>query len=422
MPEIQTTAPDGDCLIETQAITEDPKSGDLTFWATMVDKQKGPNRKGFIFDWDKPEDVDVRALQANPVILYHHDSEALPVGRIEKIAVTSRTVRSLNRIPGYPELEQIRRYVRDGYLKGVSIGFIPKVHSQVEDPKGGAGFFKPERIQSFEIVELSLCPVGAHPTALIEQSVEIAKGAERVKGEAESTMWEQRGDAEGAMMYSLAPAHNPQTRDNAPNQSFSPADHERGDTCAVWEIAKAGETKGRFEHHDAKRGPSKLRVQEQMAVLLGARGGVRLDKDALAAAYEHLARHYTEGAYGDPPALLDYTKEQLDAMADDGQIVIPGRAHDGVGALVDKLSELAGRLEASLTMQAAQRAERQPELPPQPTPPPVSEPARELTGAQSEALRNAVRAILQKDPEILAAIDPMAEAMLDVMRAKNRRT
>ena len=182
---------------EQQAIKEEKETGDLVFQAVAVDKNKRPNRLGFVFDWKSPGDVDVAALRKNPVLIWRHDSDELPVGRIEAIDVGSKRVKMTCRIPGYPELEQFRRWIRDGYLRGVSIGFYIRQAEPRDDDT--------LRIQKFEIVELSLCSIGAHETALIQQDSPLppAMAVERVCGDDSCRQWEE-GEEQGRKLYRLS--------------------------------------------------------------------------------------------------------------------------------------------------------------------------------------------------------------------------
>jgi len=151
--------------VQQQAVKVDAKTGDMVFEAIAVDRKRTPNRKGFVFDWKRPADVDVTALRANPVLLYRHDYDSLPIGRIDKIDVSRDRVRMTCRIPDYPELEEIRRYIKDGLLRAVSIGFY--IRESEEREVDGMQVLV---VRKLELVELSVCVLGAHETALIQQA------------------------------------------------------------------------------------------------------------------------------------------------------------------------------------------------------------------------------------------------------------
>jgi len=156
--------------VQVQPPREDPETGDVTFWATVVDTDRTPNRNGLVFDWDRPEDVKLANFLKNPVMLYAHDSCRLPIGRWEKVEVTDRRVRMFGRIPGgpdYADLKPIRVRVRDGYLKANSIGFYLLRWEEEKDRRTGEVLAL--KVKEFEIVECSPCSIGAHPSAVIGQ-------------------------------------------------------------------------------------------------------------------------------------------------------------------------------------------------------------------------------------------------------------
>lgn len=175
-----------------KGIRVDEKSGDLLFSAIAVDKNKKPNRNGWIFDWDKPSDVLVKNWQKNPVLLYQHSNGAFPIGWVDEVEVTDKAVLVEARIPNLaedPELAaydevivaQVRGAVRAGLIRAVSIGFY--LSTPTESVEGDE---RAQKIKSFEIVELSIVTIGAHETALIKQDTgdptEMRSAAEKFFG------------------------------------------------------------------------------------------------------------------------------------------------------------------------------------------------------------------------------------------------
>ncbi len=334
-------------------------NGDVVFWAVAVDKNRRPNRKGWVFDWQKPSDVDVRNLKRNPVLLYLHDNDLLPVGRIEEIVVTDRQVKMRCRIPGgpgYEGLETLRRWVTDGYLRAVSIGFYINKAEEMDIPGSEA---KAVRIRSFEIVELSLCPIGAHETALI-QDVGLA-GAE-VGALPEGATWEEETNSD-RVLYRLAldttytceciscgyrmetdkhcrdvkcpkcggemrRAERPGPGQQAERWKAIP--YSRHGKCPKAPEANNPDVKGGYKLPHHKPGGKKPTVvwrgvAAAMAVLFGARGGVKGVSDAeKRKGYNHLAEHYADFDK-EPPEYQDYSTEDLERLHDEGRIIIPGR-------------------------------------------------------------------------------------------------
>jgi len=252
-------------------------AGELTFWALAVDKQPTPNRNGFVFDWRSPADVDVSALRENGTVLYSHDADPLPVGRIEKIEVGPQAVRMFVRISAYPELEPLRRWVRDGYLRAVSIGFYLREAEEVDLP-GPDGAPQPAvLVRAFEIVELSLCSIGAHPTALIQRAPSgpvAAPGA-----------WRTEAGPDGTVLHRLS--------------LEAPAD-----PAPWWRRVDGAD----FD-----------RLRRAMARALGARGA---QPDARA--HAHLAGLYAAHNVRAPEFSAAYATEDLRALHEAGLILVPG--------------------------------------------------------------------------------------------------
>ena len=151
--------------------------GDVVFSTIAVDAKKNLNRKGFRFSWEKPEDVKVLNFMKNPVMLYAHDRDTLPIGRWEGLDISRNTVTLTGRIPGgpdYPELHSLRVRIRDGYLKAVSIGFLILRSEEIKDTTGGVVGLD---IKEWELVECSVCPIGAHEGAIIKGKPEVQSSA-----------------------------------------------------------------------------------------------------------------------------------------------------------------------------------------------------------------------------------------------------
>ena len=206
------------CEIQQQAvpkhgITVEDSSGDILFWAVAVDKNKNKNRLGFIFDWDSPADIVVDAFKANPTLLWRHEDFDVPIGRVEEIQVDNKRVKMLCRIPSYQENPEmaafeglvgtLRQLIIDGFLRAVSIGFyILREEARAADAD------KPEYerariIKQIEIVELSVCSIGAHESALIQQYAKIAADAPNPVAVPPACTWANEA-ADGKMLYRLS--------------------------------------------------------------------------------------------------------------------------------------------------------------------------------------------------------------------------
>jgi HK97 family phage prohead protease len=118
-----------------------------------------------------PYGWDTSAFQKNPVCLWAHDATAPPIGRVR------RTYISGDRFMGdiefasaetYPFADQIYRLVVDGFVKAVSVGFLPIEWQWADDDKSRPGGINFERQ---ELLEISVCPIPANANALVQAAV-----------------------------------------------------------------------------------------------------------------------------------------------------------------------------------------------------------------------------------------------------------
>ena len=195
MPNVDTTA----LTTQLQLVTQDqptdgpteqaagrskpgPKvleDGTVEFWAMGVDTKKTPNRLGFVFKWNSPDDVETEDLRANPVLLWRHDSWDTPIGTILDIEVTKTQVWFRCSIPGgdgYEHLAMVRQMIVDRLLRAVSISFYIREWEQAPDEvENEQGHIIVTKVA---LVELSVCTIGAHETALISGGKDAGKQAQ----------------------------------------------------------------------------------------------------------------------------------------------------------------------------------------------------------------------------------------------------
>jgi HK97 family phage prohead protease len=114
-----------------------------------------------------PKGWQTDAFLANPVALWAHDSSAPPIGRASNVGpVGSKLMGDIEFMPADISAfaESIYRMVKAGFVKAVSVGFIPLEYSFVNDSKRPFGIdFKKQ-----ELLEISVCPVPCNPNALQE--------------------------------------------------------------------------------------------------------------------------------------------------------------------------------------------------------------------------------------------------------------
>ncbi len=140
---------------------------------------------------------DYRDYLRNPVVLWAHNSRDVPVAKA--ISVTrSRKELTLKSVAEFPSADlyefgnTIFRMAANGFLKAVSVGFIPKEYEPLdpEDPWGGYEFKKQE------LYEYSVVPVPANPNALQNAARVMPGGAKFIIEWAEKILDEAK-DIEG---------------------------------------------------------------------------------------------------------------------------------------------------------------------------------------------------------------------------------
>jgi len=111
--------------------------------------------------------VDTDTFMQNPVVLYGHDYQGLPIGKATKITSFKNKITAQFQlaIAEYPFAATVAAMIKGGYLNAVSIGGIVK---QWDDSY--------TQIQQMEMVEFSVVPVPANPNALITAGFEKATG------------------------------------------------------------------------------------------------------------------------------------------------------------------------------------------------------------------------------------------------------
>lgn len=102
--------------------------------------------------------IDTSTYMANPVVLYGHDYEGLPIGKTLKLTEMKNKIKARFQlaVTEYPFASTVYEMVKGGYLNAVSIGGIVREWS--DDYR---------TIMKMDMVEFSVVPVPANPEALI---------------------------------------------------------------------------------------------------------------------------------------------------------------------------------------------------------------------------------------------------------------
>lgn len=107
---------------------------------------------------------DVQDYLKNPVLLWAHDSDELPIGRAVAVVKRGSALHATFEFAPadiHPFADQVFRLLKAGFLKAVSVGFMP-LEWAYDEARGGFNFLK----QS--LLEVSVVPVPSNPQALLE--------------------------------------------------------------------------------------------------------------------------------------------------------------------------------------------------------------------------------------------------------------
>ncbi len=126
-----------------------------------------------------PEGWRLDAYRDNPVVLWAHDYGEPAIGRAEAVWSDGRALRARLEFAPTEFAGQVERLYRQGYQKGVSVGFRPLRFEERRDPVNGA--FLGIRFLEQELLEISAVPVPANGGALL---AEDAMASQREPAEA----------------------------------------------------------------------------------------------------------------------------------------------------------------------------------------------------------------------------------------------
>ncbi|RLA40968.1 MAG: hypothetical protein DRR06_16680, partial [Gammaproteobacteria bacterium] len=132
---------------------------------------------------------DVRDYKKNPVILWAHNHEQLPIGKSLRI-IRKPKEKQLLSVGEYPSAELYEfantafRLAVNGFLNAVSVGFKPKEYTALDEEAPWLGY----DIIKQELWEYSFVPIPANPNALQNAANAIAGGVKFVRRWAEEVL------------------------------------------------------------------------------------------------------------------------------------------------------------------------------------------------------------------------------------------
>ena len=134
---------------------------DSALRVTMATRSK--DRHGDILE---PSGADASAFLKNPVVLWAHQYDQLPIGRVARVFADQIALAAEIVFDSRPFAQEVLRLYREGFLSGWSVGFLPKQWQVIED---AGGKFDGYHITEWELIELSAVPIPANPEALTRE-------------------------------------------------------------------------------------------------------------------------------------------------------------------------------------------------------------------------------------------------------------
>lgn len=114
------------------------------------------------------QDWDLRRYEANPVVLYGHNSWDMPIGHATNVRVDGdKLLATLNFVDARanPKAEQVWQGILQGSLRAVSVGFRSKKGS-MQNIDGKDVFV----LAGNELMEISVVPIPANPEAVAQEA------------------------------------------------------------------------------------------------------------------------------------------------------------------------------------------------------------------------------------------------------------
>lgn len=192
---------------------------------------------------------ELENFKKNPVILWAHNYDELPIGKATDIGVSVQGLEitfEFAPAEGNPKAAQVQKLMEEGFLSAVSVGFIPK------ERNGNV-------IIRSELLELSVVPVPANQEALrlamskgldvsaiekdLEEGEKDEKGAVADELSAEDVMRKKWGLMDGAykIVYALCSVF---LDEKTSVDSFAALAGEAGDLLKAYAGNPAGATEG----------------------------------------------------------------------------------------------------------------------------------------------------------------------------------
>lgn len=126
------------------------------------------DRKGDVIDsggWE------LDGFRRNPVFLWAHDRSLPPIGKASRVWVEGGALKAQVEFAPTAFAGQVAELYSKGFMRGVSVGFIPLVTEMRQASNGRRGYLYKRQ----ELLEISAVPVPMHSGALARSGADEAK-------------------------------------------------------------------------------------------------------------------------------------------------------------------------------------------------------------------------------------------------------
>jgi HK97 family phage prohead protease len=176
---LQREAPKLGTMVHRDALISSTDTSDGERHVKFVASDESVDRYGDII---RATGWQLDNFRQNPVLLFGHQSRALPVGSVDPIQVVgTQLIADCNFLPpGATQMaDEVWACVDAGALRAVSVGFAPTgpMNMLLDNNGNWTGY----EFTSQELLELSVVPVPANPQALaVAKSLGISEATQRL--------------------------------------------------------------------------------------------------------------------------------------------------------------------------------------------------------------------------------------------------
>lgn len=113
--------------------------------------------------WQSQGHDGLAAFKRNPVFLWAHESDELPIGRVDDIGESDGVLSGGVRFADHPFADTCLQLYRQGFLNACSVGWLPVAGKRATEPGRDPGAYDFSKV---ELLEISAVPVPADADAL----------------------------------------------------------------------------------------------------------------------------------------------------------------------------------------------------------------------------------------------------------------